>query len=136
MDYTIFFRQLAAVVDLVSDSSDGEKWAPDRSPVTKDDAALVEPLRRSFFASPGGSAANSNNKVSDAQWANWLRKWLQALAVFQAEEMKGESNQSGVSAAARLRKANPKVYLHAYTQIYMYTWLETVRFRCAPCFAL
>jgi hypothetical protein len=105
----MFFRQLAAVVDLVSDSSCGEggdaKWSPDQSPIIKDDAALVVPLRRSF-------SAPTSDKVTDAQWANWLRKWLQALAVFQSEEMKDASDddkKSGAAAAARLRKANPKV---------------------------
>jgi len=79
IDYTIFWRQLAAVVELPEDS-EGE--------------ALVAPLTVAFYADPSAELLT--------EWASWLQQWRDAVV----DSHGGGSDTAAI--AAELRAVNPK----------------------------
>jgi len=95
VDYTMFWRQLAAVAELPETSLDR-------------DASIAEPVMCAFYTEPTGKLL--------VEWARWLRDWRSAVA---SEAAGG----GGLAAApARLRAVNPKyvprewMLANAYTQ--------------------
>ena len=68
VDFTIFFRELGAIVGLTW--SGGGSWDPSKSPVWTDDDALAAPLKAAALGT-----------VDKSSFAAWARDWLQLLAL-------------------------------------------------------
>ena len=79
-DYTMFFRQLAAVAELPSDATDDE---------------LIEPLVDVFYQPLAHSVRQ--------ELISWLKDWKAAV---QKDSGKGEGGMASV--AARMKAVNPK----------------------------
>lgn len=105
IDWTIVWRQLAAVVELsqpADGAADGAWSFADLS-----DAALMAPLEPAF-AKPAEFADDKTGKL----WAAWLRRWLAAL------QLEGDSP---AVVAERMRLINPKFVPREWMLVECYT---------------
>ena len=86
-DWTLTWRQLAAVAELGAASDD-------------DDDALLAPLRECFYSTPGAASPVAvSGSTTRSRWLQWIRAWRLAVA--------GQGDAPS-AVAASMRLASPK----------------------------
>eukprot|EP00613_Pedinella_sp_CCMP2098_P074721 CAMPEP_0171921924 /NCGR_PEP_ID=MMETSP0993-20121228/20702_1 /TAXON_ID=483369 /ORGANISM="non described non described, Strain CCMP2098" /LENGTH=783 /DNA_ID=CAMNT_0012559467 /DNA_START=122 /DNA_END=2473 /DNA_ORIENTATION=+ len=114
VDFTIFFRQLAAMVDLTASTSTS-MWDPASSAAFSDPAALVAPLAKALMPKDGNTDAQEADAITQ-ELAAWLRSWLLVLA---------KDSSSAASASKALRNCNPKYVAREWMLVAAYSQAET-----------
>jgi len=103
VDFTLFWRNLASVVELTELGSQLEVA----------DEALVAPLRSALGTAP-------QTQVTDAEWAEWLRDWLRALSAAEGGAEGGAEGSAASKVALRLRSVNPSVVAREWLLVEAY----------------